>query len=108
MQIAANAVGTIPASPEKETTEQVSKSQTTLFSDVQSQSAIDSLGSLSDISLDPSMEFDSTLITMDKTGLPVSNGKKSIALWSSWKIFSHFTLNFRFSSVSGNPECFTI
>ena len=73
MQIAANAVGTIPASPEKETTEQVSGSQTTLFSDVQSQSVIDSLGSLSNISLDPSMEFDSTLITMDETGLPVSN-----------------------------------
>ena len=78
MQIAANAVGTIPASPEKETTKQVSGSQTRLFSDVQSQSVIDSLGSLSDISLDPSIEFDSTLIIMDETGLPVSNGKKSI------------------------------
>ena len=80
MQIAANAVGTIPVSSEKETTGQVSGqvsgSQTTLFSDAQSQSSIDSLGSLSDISLDPSMEFDSTLITMDKTALLVSNGKK--------------------------------
>ena len=78
MQIAANAVGTIPLSPEKETTKQVSRSQTTLFLDVQSQSGIDSLGSLSNISLDPSMEFDSTLITIDETALPVSSGKKSI------------------------------
>ena len=82
MQIAANAVGTIPVISEKETTGQVigevSRSQTTLFSDTQSQSGIDSLGSLSDISLDPSIEFDSTLITMDETALPVSNGKKSV------------------------------